>query len=462
MLPRFPKSSKSSEFMPVVPGTTRSQFDQRTDAPAIRPDLRYNELMLQPGLLILVLAASAFAAPPTFECAGEGGKKYTLTLTDSERTLLVQTKEGKRPYALSDPNLGRKLPSGSPVYYVGTLPNGKTPFSKFQMGTMVRTLFFQSGGRPSVSLDIVLDNIQIPKLKCPVSSHSLPIVPLVDKMDSPARFAEPLLFWGGKIDQAGKLDPLSLLALEATVLQFFNWPKAPEPGRIDTFLKIAGPALLKIPPVAVETLRSRFTKKEKDFLDLLLGTLRYKYHPESQRFAHWVTDGLERNDLEQVRGGFAALFRSPSFKTADLRGFFQDEVKKRLPTISAYELATLTEGFSPEQEAFVLNSWDADRKAEYLPVKANHALLKAMENNLTRPLVPAEDGHRSQFSEFVLALSKLVQSPSVTEAGLRSYFKLRLLPLVDRLNSREKKNLSTALGEGGTAALTELRALAQK
>lgn len=385
-----------------------------------------------------LLSLSANADSSHLECTAEGGTKIEFTANESERFLLVQDQR----FSLSDSNLGATLPAGSPTYHFALTPKGKT----VQMGTLVRTQFIQSGGRPSLSVDIVVDNRSLSKLSCPVSDYHLPVLSLGP---SGARFAEPVLFWGGKIDRKGRLTPLSDLALEASLLQFHHSPLSKERAQTEAFLKIAGPALLKTPASSLENVRRRFTKKEKDFLELLLADIRYRYHPESQRYASWVVEGLEKKDTEQVRGGFAAFFISSAFKTPDMRSFFEDEVKKRLPSINAFDLVSLSQTYSPEQEAFILKIWGENRKAEYTAIKTAYPHLLAMDENLKE--------RQTDFSRFVLAFSKLVQANALADPFVHAHLKLKVLPLVDKLPGKEKQNLLTALGDGGKAALGTLR-----
>ncbi len=386
----------------------------------------------------LLLSLSARADSSHLECTADGGTKIAFTAKESGRFLVAQDQR----FSLTQANLGETLPPGSPNYYFALSPNGKTA----DMRTLVRTQFFQSGGRPSLSVDILVDNRPFPKLACPVSDYHLPVVP---HTGSPARFAEPLIYWGGRIDREGKLKALSLLALEASLLQFYHWPASSERGQTDAFLKLAGPTLLKTPPAAFETIRRRLTKKEKDFVDILLADVRYRYHPESKRYADWVVEGLDKKDAEQVRGGFAAFFHSPAFKAPDMRTFFKGEVEKRLPSMTPYDLTAMAQNYSPDQEAFVLKIWGEARKADYAAIKTAFPHLLAMEDNLSP--------RQTDFSPFVLAFSKLVQADALANPIVRAHLKTHMLPAVDKLPGKEKQSLLTALGDGGNAALNSLR-----
>lgn len=414
----------------------------------------------------MLLSTRLLAASPAFECSDGTSTQYSVWLTPQKKTLSVKSGGGTREYLLSEPNLGVAVPGDAPLYYVGHLPQGKTPYSMHQMGTMVRTHYYQDAGKSFASVDIVLDHSSIRNLLCRTSIASVPVVPVSAKTALPQRLLEPMRLWGGKVEGPGKLSPLSLLATEATLLQFHHSEKANDPKFMQEFADAAGNDIRKIPPRSVETLKTRLGLKEKEFLDRVLDACRYRYYPEVQRYADWVAEGMGRKSLsgqpapdwDQVKSALAAFFESKAFQASDLRAFFTAEIAKSVPALSAFDLLRLTANQKEDRERFLLKAWGANQTDVYNKLKPAFVRLNAMEHNLTRPLKPEEAGQRSHFAEFVNHFSQLIRVAQFDEPAVRGALRERILPQVDRLNAREKKSLFELLPEPERKAFDSLRA----
>jgi hypothetical protein len=405
--------------------------------------------MLRTALLsfFFLIGKPAQAAEPTYHCTDAEGAKYFLSLEAEPRSLTLESSLGRREWKLTPPNLERALAPGSPAYYVAVSPKGKTEYTRLQMGTLVRTHLFQHEGRPAQSVDLTLDYAQLTKLTCQSTKYPLPFVPVWAGLDAPSRFSEPARFFGGRIDSEGALDPISLLALETSLLEFLRWPGSSEKAQFDVFAKLMEPALLKSPPSALETLRGRLTKKEKEQLERLLEAVRYRYHPETTRLSGWVTEGIKKDDWDQVKGGLRAFFRSDSFSAADLKKRFESEVKKSLSSLGPFEIAGLTEGRPAPEVEFVVGLWDPKRGEEVAALRSTYPLLRELDRSLTP----------QKFPEFVAVFSKLIRHPDAPKPGVREYLKTTLLPRLDRLPKKDQGKLLSLLPESEKLSLQNLR-----
>ncbi len=307
------------------------------------------------------LAARATPEAPTYLCRDAKGTEYRVWIGRANNRIEKTEGAAISVYPLASANIFRPAANpGEPLIYNGWQQGASRTAEAVDLAQEVVTQFKTDGEKSTLAFGLTLDHRERTPLDCTSSAQRAEIVYLAKHSAPEVRYPERVQAVAGLRGHDGGLTPVAARTLDSMVRRFYHSPSYADAAAKAAFIKNLTPGLVRVAPSTMSAVGKRLPDEMKPFWVAILDGTRYRYFPETERYAGWIKEGARPEplrDLESVRAGFLSFVRSPLFKQKDLREFFSRAVTGAVASLEDFELNRVTARFHPNEKAYVKSVW---------------------------------------------------------------------------------------------------------